>query len=234
MKKILIATICIIFLAVNVYAEDWKKDIIAGIMFSDGNTDTLQGQIESNFVNTSIKNKTECQLKALYGEKDSEKDAERVIVRCRHEWLWTDYVYFGGELGIEYDYSIDLERRINIMPETGMYLLKEKEVELSIGGLLGYSINKYRGKVLEDSINLGLIEKYGYMVNNHMFLSQELKYIPVIDNLDNYRVEGSVSMEAKIIDDLSLNVSLEDRYQSKTIAKEHNDLGVITGVKYRW
>lgn len=244
MNKKLIALLIgliIIISAKNIFAQaqqqtKWKGKISTGLMFTKGNVDYFKTKTEIEVKKYTTKNKIRFKLEYIYGENEDIKQDEYLSVSQGFEQRITDTpLFMVMDSRLEYDYALEIERRLTGNPGIGLYLLENGKGYLSIDAGPSYSIEKKDNQEIKDNVLYRARQKCEYAFNEHVDFYEEIVLLSEVDDTDDYRIEGRAEIATRLISNLSLITTVYDKYQNQPPAGiERNDLGGIVSVGYQF
>ena len=74
-------------------------------------------------------------------------------------------------------------------------------------------------------------EKFDYKLNDRARIWEMVEFLPQVDNLDNYIINGEVGVEASITKKTALRAVLQDTYDNQPApGRKKNDLKLVSSV----
>ncbi|MFC1620816.1 YdiY family protein [Candidatus Omnitrophota bacterium] len=221
-----------------IYADEviWNKKLTVGYDRSAGNTDSSQMNA-SVFINRNHKYVNEMMLKgdAYYSSSDKKMDAQKWYGMGRYAFS------FGGKKWYNfYKFEADHDRFTNVdyrlVPSAGLgYWFSDLDefkalTEVSIGS----EHTNYRDTTPDSDeaifISRVFIEK---TIFENSKISQDAYWYPALEDFGDYRVHAETVFTTSLSENLSLNFSFIDDYDSEPAGDtKKNDTRFISSMSY--
>ena len=223
-------------------APKWATSVNLGLNATRGNSKTTaaNGSIVSE--RKGDKNEISLGVEGNYGQSEetqtnNTKQMKTTVqnvkgyAKYRHLFTERDYAYFNGELS--QDKIADITYRLIVGPGLGRYFIKSDQNTLGVEAGISWIKDKVNGEE-DDRFALRAAEKYEWKISETAKIWQNVEYLPALDDLNNYLVNGEAGVEAAINAKLSLRFVAQDHYNNKPAAdKEKNDFIVTAGLGYK-
>ncbi len=210
---------------------EWERSITLGLNTARGNSDTRL--FKTVWRAEQIRERDEWQLflNWTYGKTDNEKNSEFGRFSVDRKRLFTKRQYYEGMFDIHYDALARIDYRIITGPAYGVFLMRSPETRFSVEVGPSYVREKERQNT-EDYMAARLAENFSQRINDRVRIWQAAEYIPRLDDLDHFLFKGEIGIEAALNEYMSLEVALEDRYDSRPAEdKKKNDVYFSTSLK---
>lgn len=227
----------------------WRGTLGAGLSATAGNTESVGANLSLDAVRATDSNKLTIFGQALYAESHKDgvttKTADQWRLGGRHDWGRKDSsAYLFGSATFERDAMRQLELRSAVGTGVGYRLLREPERSFEVFGGMGYRGDRYTdpGSVVDgrlvshyETLELMLGEESARRLSSSTTWQQRLMLFPNLSSGGEYRASFETVLSVAMTSNLSLTLSLVDRYDSQAATPlKHNDLLVFTGINVRY
>ncbi|HEY3913443.1 MAG TPA: DUF481 domain-containing protein [Verrucomicrobiae bacterium] len=220
----------------------WTTAATVGLTITRGNADTtlfaFSVASERKMTNDDLKLGADIiyGVSKIQGQGSAQEtaDSDHGFVQDNHNF--TDRFY--GYLRIEalHDGIADVQYRLSVGPGAGYYLIKNKKLDLSVEGGIGYLTQKL-GDDYQSYATLRAAQALHYQISEHAKAWETIEVLPQANDLDNYIVNFEVGAEAGLNkkNKLALRTVLDDTYNNVPAAgRLRNDLKLIAGITYKF
>jgi len=213
----------------------WESSATAGLTLTRGNSDTLLFTAGVQTHRKTPANEYSFGVDGAYGENDSVKSQDLLHAFGQYNHLFSDraFGYVRGD-GLR-DEIADINYRISLSPGAGYYFLKATNTTLAGEIGPGVVFQDLGGQEATFS-TLRLAERYEHKFNHGgARFWESVEFLPQLDRLDNYLVNAELGVESALSKRLSLQVVLNDAYDSRPAASHlKNDVKLVSGIKYKF
>jgi len=212
----------------------WDASASLGFSLASGNSDTLLLTADAigkrKFDDASL----ELGIVGSYGENGGDRTVQTLRGWGQYDDLFSKRTYWYGRIEGLHDGISDIEYRFTLSPGLGYYLVKKEKTSLK--GEAGPAfIYERKGNVNNGYFALRFAERFEHEFNDRVKVYQGVEYLPQIDEWNDYLINFVLGIETAMSDKLSLAVTLLDNYVSQPAAgRVHNDIRLITSVKYKF
>ena len=204
----------------------WEGNVELGMSGSNGNTETLNYLIGLDAKRETEKHIFDFDLKYDRKSADDVETAHRLFAEVRWEMLFEDaaWTWFYHET-TEYDEFTAYDVRLSYDTGLGRRLIKNDDTSFLARAGAGFSheIGSPNEELVPEAV-LGL--EFDHKLNERQKFSASSEYSPDVTDFLDYRLKSKASWEVLLDEEtnLSLKVSLLDRYDSTPNGKKANDL----------
>lgn len=215
----------------------WESSAAAGLTLTRGNSDTLLFTAKAQTQRKMPGNEYSFDLDGTYGKTDGATSAESVHGFAQWNHMFTDRFYgYARAEGLR-DAIADIRYRFTVGPGVGYYFIKEKQTTLA--GELGASeVFQKLGPSTNNSTaytTLRLAERFEHKFGSGARVWQNVEFLPQVDRLQNYQINGEVGIEAALAKNLSLQTYVDDNYSSQPAAgRKKNDVKLVSAIAYKF
>ncbi|MCB0358298.1 MAG: DUF481 domain-containing protein [Bdellovibrionales bacterium] len=217
--------------AVQDATKDWDVSVSLGFSLTEGNSDTSLLALGSNVEKTEGADQWRFKLAGQYGQSDGVKDNQSITGEGQYRHRLSERWYGAGEVTGEHDDIADLTYRFVGTPSIGYYLLKLDDFRLALESGPAYVVEKQGGHA-ENYPAWSAVERLKWDISPTSVIHQSFRAFVSLEDTRDSVLKNSLSLDNKIIGNLSLTLSLEHTYDNHPAAgAERNDLALITGLK---
>lgn len=213
----------------------WESSVAVGLALTRGNSETLLFTAGLETTRKTPVNEFDLGVNGGYGENNSVKSEDLIHAFGQWNHLFSERAYGYVHADGLRDGVADLNYRFTLSPGAGYYFIKEKNTTLA--GEVGPGVVfQELGNSESTFATLRLAERFEHKFNTGgARVWQALEFLPQVDRLDNYLVNFEVGVESALSKNLSLQVVLDDNFDSRPAANRlKNDVKLVSGIKYKF
>jgi putative salt-induced outer membrane protein YdiY len=212
----------------------WEKTAALGLSLTRGNSDTIL--FTGNVLGTKKSPVDEWNVgaDASYGKNNDEKNNETLHGFVQYNRLFSEKWYAYGRLDGLHDAIADLEYRFTLSPGVGYYFIKNESTRLSAEGGPAFIYEK-QGTETRGYMAFRAGERFEHKFNDKTKIWQSLEFLPQVDRLSNYILNGEIGVDTALTQKLSLRTFLQDTYDNEPApGREKNDLKLVSALAYKF
>lgn len=209
----------------------WRRVLDFGMNMTQGNSDVLRYALGVDAVRDQDRDLFRVRARGVYGESDDTTDTENAAATLRYERLLSrEKVYALGNVDWLTDTIADLDYRVTGIVSPGLHLARTEHTLVNLEAGAGYIQQKKAGEA-EGYAAGRLAASVERILNAHVLTWCAVEYLPKLADPSIYFVNAEVGVASAIARDLSLNITLQDRYDSlPPDTKESNDLVLMAAL----
>lgn len=235
---------------VNLQAEDapkktWETSAAVGLTLTKGNSETFLATLTLDTKRKWDHDEVSAGLAFGYGESEvtdsagvttTDKNTDFGAAFGQYNHLFNERLYGGLRLDAGYDDIAGVDYRFKVSPLVGYYFVKNEKTSLAAEAGPSFVFEKLQGSGDDSFVALRIGERFEHKLTKTTRVWQSAEYLPdVSDWTVKYLVNAELGIEAAISTQLGLQVVLQDNYDSQPASgREHNDVRLIAGVKYKF
>lgn len=208
--------------AVEAAKPKWTATVEAGLMGTEGNSDTFNGMVRAQATRKSADDLLTFYASADYAELDDVRNKHQVIGGARyehslpHKWEnWGGPYFWFVRTELEYDEFEDLDLRATFAGGLGHYWIQKKHMDFTTRAGAGYRHEAFRDGQTKDDAILDLGYDFRYDIREWVRFTQNTVYSPSLEEFDEYRVTIDTA--------LTFPLGTTDKWKFKTgVRKEYN------------
>jgi putative salt-induced outer membrane protein len=219
---------------------NWHGASGVGLSFASGNTSSNALSITGDTSKETTADKITAYGLMLRAESKNaagvkSKTSDLLKLGGRYEWNINDrlYAFGGGEL--ERNQLIGLDLRKSVNAGLGYKVIRDANTTFDVFGGIGWSGFDYKAPAIDRSgAELLLGEESTHKLSPTVSFKQRFVYYPGAKEIGN-RATFDAGLSAALAGNLSANVTLSNRYQSKVaIGAKTTDTLLLVGVGYKF
>lgn len=232
------------FLAQAADAEpdtSWQTSAGVNVAVNKGNSDTLLMGANILTLKKWDKNEFSAGADGVYGNnKDVNTGVRSTTAQSygaffQYNRLFNDRWYGLGRGELRQDRIADLKYRAPLSVGVGYYAIKNERTTLAFEVGPGVVFEQFRRQAGTQYITFRAGEKFTHKFNERVRLVQELDFTPQVDDLANYVVVFSATLEADLTKKLSTRLTVQDNYRNEPApGRKENDLRILAGLGYKF
>jgi putative salt-induced outer membrane protein len=217
----------------------WHGAAGAGVSFASGNTSSNAISITGDTAKETAADKITVYGLLLRAESKTagitNKTSDLLKVGGRYDWNINDrlYAFGGGEL--ERNQLIGLTLRTSLNGGLGYKVIRDATTTFDVFGGIGWSGFDYKAPLKDrNGAELLLGEESTHKLSPTVSFKQRFVYYPGAKDLGN-RATFDAGLSAALAGNLTANVTLSNRYQSKVpLGAKSTDTLLLVGVGYKF
>ena len=210
-----------------------ENSIALGLTMTDGNSDTLLGNISLLKLRTRDAYSLRLGADFAYGEDQDETTTENAKAIAEYRYLLSERAYVFSTLTVLYDDIADIDYRGVLAAGPGYYLMKSDRATLGVEAGPAYIHEKVGGEE-NDDLALRVGQRYDRVLSATAKCWQALEYLPIIDDFDDYLLNSEIGVEAAINSSASIRLVVKNAYDSTPAPdREKSDTTVIGALAYQ-
>ena len=210
-----------------------ENSIALGVTMTDGNSDTLLGNISLLKLRTRDAYSLRFGLDYAYGEDNSEKNTDNAKGIAEYRYGLSESAYVFSTLSALYDDIADIDYRVVLAAGPGYYLMKSDRVTLGVEAGPAF-ITEEVGDEQNDDLAFRVGERYDRVLSATAKCWQALEYLPIVDDFSDYLLNAEIGVEAAINASASIRLVLKNAYDSTPATdREKSDTTVIGALAYQ-
>ncbi len=234
MIRFWIACFIVLILAAGVYGEEekkWSDQAELSYVDTGGNTD-MKTLSAKNLLKYKFTDKLEgaWKAKAIYGESDGERDAEKYSTELRLNYLFTERFYSAFIAGWGKDKFAGIDSEYRVGPAVGYKLLDGPKHFLSSEAGVNYVNKEYTHGTEEENLGGRAFAEYKYAFTEKNRFSQSVEYLHDFEDSNGYEVNSETAVISALNNYLSLKASYLVEYRHRPVPSSLDDTDTTLAV----
>jgi putative salt-induced outer membrane protein YdiY len=219
----------------------WNRTVTAGVTLTRGNSDSLLATAKLQADRKTPLNEFNLGVDATYGSANGVENSEifHGFGQWNHLFSERSYAYLRGE-GI-HDGIAEIKYRATATSGMGYYFIKDG-TNTTLAGELGPGLVLERvGTVDTTYATMRVAERFEHKFNKGSArLWENVEFLPQIDKPSDYLVNSEIGIESALYKTLSLQVFLDDNFNSQPavtsggVKLKRNDVKLVSGITYKF
>ena len=219
---------------IPVEKKKWESSAAAGLTLTRGNSSTIVGNASVLSARKWEQDEASLGASGTYGKNSGIKNAENAQAFGQFNHLFNPRLYAGVRLDLFHDAIAAIDYRGTLSPLLGYYFVKNENTRLS--GEAGPSfIYQKQGGQTRGYVAARVGERLEQKLSATAKLWQSLEFLPQVDRLEKYLINGEIGVEAALSKHMSLRSYVQDNYDHRPAAgRQKNDVRFVTAVAYKF
>ncbi len=219
----------------------WSSTLTAGLTLTRGNSDSLLATAKLISNKKTPLNEFSLGGDATYGSANGTANSEifHGVGQWNHLFSERSYAYLRGE-GI-HDGIAEIKYRATLATGMGYYFIKDG-TNTTLAGELGPGLVLERvGTVDTTYATMRVAERFEHKFNKGSArVWENVEFLPQIDKPSDYLVNSEIGIESALYKTLSLQVFLDDNFNSQPavnssgVKLKRNDVKLVSGITYKF
>ncbi len=164
---------------------------------------------------------------AEYGKTDRVLSDNKMEGGIDAEFDLNSRVFANDELRIGYDEIRKIDLRTESGPGVGYHVVKAPTVKLNTSAGINFQSQCQSDGTSESAFYLRLAQDFKWQINQKVSMDEKIDYFPLLENFEIFRTRLEINLRYKILEHLSLNLSLQDFYDTHPAADvQKNELKI--------
>jgi putative salt-induced outer membrane protein YdiY len=212
----------------NAVAPDaWRRSVYYGMSLTQGNSDILRYSLGLDALKERKTDLFRVKARGVYGESDNKTDTENAIAAMRYERQLTDITYGLGHIEWMTDSIAGLDYRVSAILSPGVHLIRTDETLLNLEAGAGYLTEK-KGNNEQGFVAGRFAITFEKVINSHALFWLTCEYLPKLLDSNVFYINSEVGLATVVARNLSLTVSLQDRYDNAPAEDTKSNDSVLT------
>lgn len=217
----------------NVPVKAKENSFAAGLTLTEGNSKTLVSSLSALHERKRDDYTLRLGADFAYGKDHSKTTTENGKAYAEYRRATCRRGYLFGNASIGYDSVADVNYRAVVAAGPGYYLMKDDRCTLGLEAGPAFIQEKVAGEENSD-VALRVGERYDRQLSATAKCWQALEYLPVIDDFNDYLLNGEIGVEAAINASASIRLVVKDAYDSTPASdRKENDLTVLGALAFQ-
>lgn len=219
----------------------WGGSFDLGITVTQGNSETSNFSLSGRTVNRGERHRWLFAGSYLRASTDGQETANKGELAVQYDYFPGERFFFFGRAAGSFNEPAGLDLRLAPGLGAGYLLAGPPGAELALEGGATWIRDEFVDGSSTRSVFLALGQTLHWKVSETTTVDQSLTYNPRSTRLDDYLLTGEASVSTRIAGGLGLKLTLRNEFDSTPfvdpgtgVAREKNDLTLVTGVTYEF
>lgn len=216
---------------------EWDRTVAVGVNVTSGNSETLAANGSVSAEKAGDVHEIRLGIEANYGEAEVDEETDtttqngKAVVAYKYK-LNGSYLYSDNSLF--HDDVAAIDYRLVVGVGVGYHVIKTDKAKLGLEVGAAYIEEEREAGIKEDNVSARVAARHDQDLSEHAKFWLAAEYLPNVDDMDDYLLNGEVGLEAALNSSLSLRAVVQDRYDSLVPeGREENDIAVISSLVYK-
>jgi putative salt-induced outer membrane protein len=215
---------------------EWDSTVAAGLNVTSGNSETLAANAAVTAERVGDVHEIRLGIEGNTGDSEIDGVDETTTQNAKAQAVYKyklngSYLY--SDNSIFHDDIADIEYLLIVGVGVGYRVVDTERAKLGLEIGVAYVEEELDDGTKDDKIAGRLAVRHDQTLSEQSKCWFSAEYLPSVDDMDDYLLNGEAGVEASLNSTLSLRVVVQDRYDSTVpVDREHNDLSVISSLVY--
>ena len=225
---------------VNPPPVQWTGSVVAGALFTRGNTDTDSANVAIDAVRRAEIDRITLGAGYLYGRQengdgDKETTTDNWFVLGKYDYFLSKKLYLYGSERIERDRIANLDLRSTTSAGLGYQWLESAKANFNTEAGVAWIYEDYRTGDSEDHFAARLAYHYDRKLNDKVLFFHNLEYLPSFEDISDFNLNTDAGIRADLTDKLFAEFKFEMRHDATPAPDaDKNDFRYMVGVGWRF
>jgi putative salt-induced outer membrane protein YdiY len=215
--------------------QGWTGGGSFGFALARGNSETTNLALGFNALRKTTNDAWVLDAASIYST-DAKTDTTTVnsfTGSIRYDRNITKRLFAYGAFSGGYDTLQSLNYRVMPGGGLGFHAIASARTTLDLLGGFGYTRESYYTGLTNNLLTASLGDEFAYKLTKSTTFTQNLYYLPSLNDTSIYRVNGNVGIATKLNGWLTANMNFNDRYNSSPVlGNKKNDVLLTTGLGF--
>jgi putative salt-induced outer membrane protein YdiY len=223
------------------FSEAWTGDVVAGALFSRGNTFTDNANVAFDLTRRTEQDRWTFGGAYNFGRQrdtatgDKTTTTDNWYLQGKYDYFLNEKLYVFGSFRYEHDRIADLDRRMTPGGGLGYQWVETPTLSFNTEAGLAYVCEHYEDGDSNDFIAARLAYHAKRSFNDKVSLFHNLEYYPSLETLDDYLIIADAGLRVTLTSKMFAEYKLEFRYDSTpAVGASRSDLRHIVGVGWQF
>ena len=215
--------------------EGWTGGGNFGLAVARGNSQTTNLALAFNALRKTRNDAWVVNAASIYSndEKAGNTSANSFGGLIRYDHNLNAKLFAYGVFSGMYDALQLLNYRIMPGGGLGFHAINTPATTLDLLGGLGYTRESYYDGTTNNLLTATLGDEFAHQITSTTSITQNLYYLPSLNDTSNYRVNGSFGVATKLNGWMTANANFVDQYVSQPVpGNKNNDILLTTGLGF--
>lgn len=215
--------------------EGWTGGGTFGLALARGNSETTNLALGFDAVRKTTTDSWTIDAASIYStdERLNATTANSFQGSIRYDHNLNRRVFLYGVFAGGYDELQDLNYRLMPGAGIGFHAIMTERTTLDLLAGLGYTRESYTVPPPRNLLTATLGDEFAYKLGSRTVITQNLYYLPSLNDTSIYRVNGNFGIATKLNGWMTANLLFNDRYNSQPVlGNKKNDVLFTTGLGF--
>lgn len=216
--------------------KPWKGNVDAGLTIQKGNQEALTTNVKTDFSWERTRDNVYFNSLLLFETKDGEKSAGEQRGTLKYERKHLEKLYSFYQESMEHDEIEKLNIRSITSSGAGYRFIETDRLKYKSEVGPSFTYERFRNNILQTSVGLRIGNYLDWQVLPSTLFYFKVDYLPVAEDLVDWRLESDMGLRHKLTKSLSLNMNWINQYDNQPSAENvsKNDATILSTIGYNF
>ena len=217
-------------------SKPWRGNVDAGLTIQKGNKEALTTNIKTGFSKERTRDNVYFSSLMLFETKDGEKNADEQRGTLKYERKHLEKLYSFYQESMEHDEIEKLNIRSITSSGAGYRFIETDRLKYKSEVGPSFTYERFRNDIHQTSPGLRIGNSLDWQILPSTLFYFKVDFLPVPQDLVDWRLESDMGLRHKLTKSLSLNLSWINQYDNKTSAENvsKNDATILSTIGYNF
>ena len=216
--------------------KPWRGNVDAGLTIQKGNKEALTTNIKTGLSKERTNDNIYFNALMLFETKDGEKNADEQRGTLKYERKHLKKLYSFYQESVEHDEIEKLNLRSITSTGFGYRFIEREKLKYKSEIGPSFTYERFRDDIHQTSPGLRIGNSLDWQILPSTLFYFKVDFLPVPQDLVDWRLESDMGLRHKLTKSLSLNLSWINQYDNKTSAENvsKNDATILSTIGYNF
>ena len=216
--------------------KPWRGNVDAGLTIQKGNKEALTTNIKTGLSKERTNDNIYFNALMLFETKDGEKNADEQRGTLKYERKHLKKLYSFYQESVEHDEIEKLNLRSITSSGFGYRFIEREKLKYKSEIGPSFTYERFRDDIQQTSPGLRIGNSLDWQILPSTLFYFKVDFLPVPQDLVDWRLESDMGLRHKLTKSLSLNLSWINQYDNKTSAENvsKNDATILSTIGYNF
>lgn len=219
----------------------WRGSADLGFTLTDGNSETTSLSVGGELDYRMTRQRWAFSGSYVRASTDGEETANKGDSELMYEYFPTPRFFFFGKAGAGFNAPAGLDLRLAPGAGVGYRVVERERLTVSVETGGEWTRDAFVDGTTDEAVRLSAAQSASWDLSETTSVVQAVTYRPEAAQLDDFLLEGRVSVATRIVEGLGLKVTFRDQYDSEPFVdpdtgeqRAKNDITFVTGLTYQF
>lgn len=219
----------------------WRGSADLGFTLTDGNSETTSLSLGGELDYRLARQRWAFNGSYVRASTDGEETANKGDAELMYEYFPGPRFFFFGKAGAGFNAPAGLDLRLAPGAGVGYRVVDRERLTVSVETGGEWTRDEFEDGTSDEAVRLSAAESASWDLSETTSVVQAVTYRPEAAQLDDFLLDGRISVTTRIVEGLGLKVTFRDQYDSEPFVdpdtgeqRAKNDITFVTGLTYQF
>lgn len=219
----------------------WQGSADLGFTLTDGNSETTSLSVGGELDYRLTRQRWAFTGSYVRATTDGEETANKGDSELMYEYFPTPRFFFFGKGAAGFNAPAGLDLRLAPGAGVGYRVVNRERLTVSVETGGEWTRDQFEDGTSDEAVRVSAAQSASWDVSETTSVVQAVSYRPEAAALDDFLLDGRISVVTRIVEGLGLKVTFRDQFDSEPFVdpetgdqREKNDITFVTGLTYQF